>query len=91
MIFCIFPTDNRYCPPQNKTGQFKHRNMHFPVPELTCFLFFPLLPYNFRKLAIFTCNISEVLSSVRKLAFGAVFDAAFRKAKITTTFISQCI
>ena len=91
MIFCIFPTDNSYCPPQNKTGQFKHRNIHFPVSELTCFLFFPLLPYNFRKLAIFTCNISEVLSSVRKLAFGAVFDPAFRKAKITTTFISQCI
>lgn len=76
-------------PKQNRPVQTQEYTFSCIWTDL--FLFFPLLPYNFRKLAIFTCNISEVLSSVRKLAFGAVFDPAFRKAKITTTFISQCI
>ena len=91
MICCIFSDRYQILSEQNKTGQFKHRNIHFPVYEPACFLFFTLLPYNFRKLAIFTCNISEIFSSVRKLTFGAVFDSVFRKAEITAAFISQCI
>ena len=58
---------------------------------LICLRILSLLSYHIRKFLIFSCDISIILSSVRKFTRSAVLDSAFRKMEITTAFISQCI